>query len=52
MNPYVGDVNAKRIVIRDTPDESYHTDYGWIFDDVSGRACRGFDASDRPIRAE
>src|SRR5690606_23808566 len=27
-NPYVGDANARKIVIRDRPDEAYQTDYG------------------------
>jgi general secretion pathway protein G len=53
LNPYIGDANARMIVIRDTPDEAYHTDYGWIFDDVTGSVwAAGFDGSDRPIRAE
>lgn len=52
-NPYVGDTNARRIIIRDTPDDAYQTDYGWIFNDQDGSIwAGGFDANDQPIRAE
>lgn len=52
-NPYVGAENARRIVIRDTPDDSYQTNYGWIFNDADGTIWAGsFDADDRPIRRE
>lgn len=52
-NPYVGLDNARKIIIRDTPDDTYQTDYGWIFNDADGSIWAGsFDANDRPIRPE
>ena len=53
QNPYVGGENGLRIVIRSTPDDSYQTDYGWIYDDGTGQVWAGsFDGEDRPIRPE
>lgn len=53
LNPYVGEVNARRIVIRETPDDAYHMDYGWIYDDASGRIwAASFDENDQPIAPE
>lgn len=52
-NPYVGEENARVIVIRDTPDEAYQSDYGWIFNDQDGSIWAGsFDADDKPIGRE
>lgn len=53
LNPYVGEVNARRIVIRNTPDDTYHMDYGWIYDDTTGRIwAASFDENDQPIPPE
>lgn len=53
LNPYVGDVNARRIVIRETPDDAYHMDYGWIYDNSTGRIwAASFDENDEPILPE
>lgn len=49
-NPYVGHENARRIVIRDSADSAYHTDYGWIFSDTDGTVWAGsFDENDQPL---
>ncbi len=53
QNPYVGGVNGSKIVIRETPDDAYQTDYGWIFDESTGQVWAGsFDENDQPIRPE
>lgn len=50
MNPYVGGENAGYIVLGDTPDDVYQTDYGWIFDPLTGNIwAGGFDADDNPL---
>ena len=36
VNSWVGGVNAKKIILRNTPDTAYHADYGWIFDPATG----------------
>ena len=49
VNPWVGEPNARVIVIRDTADVGFQTDYGWIYDDVTGQIwAGGFDANDDP----
>ncbi|MFG0243138.1 MAG: type II secretion system protein [Phycisphaerales bacterium JB054] len=50
MNPYVGGENAGYIVLGDSPDDAYQTDYGWIFDPITGNIwAGGFDADDNPL---
>lgn len=47
VNNWVGEASSKLIVIRDTPDTAYHTDYGWVFDPATGNAwAAGFDGED------
>lgn len=51
-NPYVGGANAKVIVIANSPDSSFQTSYGWIYNDTTGEIWAGsFDANDEPIPA-
>lgn len=50
LNPYVGGANARVITIANTPDNAYHDDYGWIFDDTTGQVwAASFDANDSPL---
>ncbi len=50
LNPWVGSDSGRLIIIGDTPDAEYQTDYGWIFDDASGQVwAGGFDADDEPL---
>ncbi len=49
-NPYVGGPNGRVIVIAGEPDSAFQSDYGWIFDQATGRVwAGGFDADDRPL---
>ena len=49
-NPHVGGENAGYIVLGDAPDDSYQTDYGWIYDPATGEIwAGGFDAEDNPL---
>lgn len=52
VNAWVGGANAKvvRVVPNATPDAVYQTDYGWIFDPITGDVwAGGFDAGDKPL---
>ncbi len=50
VNPYVGNENAGLIVFSDAPDDTYHTDYGWIYDPATGDIwAGGFDDNDEPL---
>ena len=49
-NPYVGGANASKVVVGETPDDSFHTNYGWVYNPKTGKLwAAGFDASDRPL---
>jgi type IV pilus assembly protein PilQ len=49
-NSYVGGENATKVVIGEKPDETYQTNYGWIFNPKTGQLwAAGFDAKDRPL---
>jgi prepilin-type N-terminal cleavage/methylation domain-containing protein len=49
-NPWVGGVNAQRVVLRATPDAGFTDQYGWIFDPASGQVwAASFDASGNPF---
>jgi hypothetical protein len=51
VNAWVGGENARRVVVIDNfaPDTTYQSDYGWVFDPVSGLLYAGsFDVNDRP----
>lgn len=49
-NPYVGGANARVIVLADTPDSAYQTDYAWVYDDSTGEIwAGGFDIDDQPL---
>ncbi len=49
VNPYIGNENSGVIIFRDTPDNAYQTDYGWIYDPATGDIwAGGFDADDNP----
>jgi general secretion pathway protein G len=50
VNAWVGGVNARRIEVVENaiPDAAYHTDYGWIYDPLTGNVWAGaFDGDDR-----
>lgn len=50
LNPYVGGVNRKVIVIGNAPDAGYQTTHGWIYDDSTGQVWAGsFDVNDEPL---
>lgn len=50
VNPYVGNENAGIIVFGDVPDDTYQTDYGWIYDPATGDVwAGGFDGEDEPL---
>lgn len=49
-NDWVGGPNARNIIIRETPDTTYHMNYGWIYDPTTGNVwAAGFDAQDNAI---
>lgn len=49
-NFWVGNAAGDQIILRDTPDETYQTDYGWIFDPDSGDVWAGsYDGNDTPL---
>lgn len=50
VNAWIGGMNSHVIVIGAGPDATYHEDYGWIYDDVTGNVwAAGFDGEDNPI---
>lgn len=50
VNSYVGGAASQAIILRDTPDADFTTDYGWIFDPDSGEVwAAGFDSEDHPL---
>ncbi|MFI4898593.1 MAG: type II secretion system protein [Phycisphaerales bacterium JB059] len=50
LNPYVGGANARRVLLRDSPDDAYQTAYGWVFNATTGEVWAGsFDGNDEPI---
>ena len=50
VNQWVGGSNGHTIVFGNGPDSSYHTNYGWIFDPVTGDVwAAGFDSNDEPL---
>jgi prepilin-type N-terminal cleavage/methylation domain-containing protein len=49
-NNWVAPAAARIIVLRASPDTAFHSDYGWIFDPLTGNAwAAGFDGEDRPL---
>ncbi|HYE63905.1 MAG TPA: type II secretion system protein [Phycisphaerales bacterium] len=49
-NMWVGGVNAKTIVIRNTPDAAFQTTHGWVWDPVTGTLwAGGCNALDEPL---
>jgi type II secretion system protein G len=49
INAWVGRENGRQIVIRDTPDAAFQSDYGWVYDDVTGQIwAAGYDEFDVP----
>jgi prepilin-type N-terminal cleavage/methylation domain-containing protein len=49
LNSYVGGPNSRVISIGAGPDGAFHTDYGWIYDDLTGSVwAASFDANDMP----
>jgi prepilin-type N-terminal cleavage/methylation domain-containing protein len=49
-NPWVGGANAKTIIIRATPDTAFQTNYGWIWNPLTGDLwAGGFDGQDQPL---
>ena len=50
INPWVSGPNRRVILLRETPDTSYQTTHGWIFDAAGGEAwAGGFDGADEPL---
>lgn len=50
VNAWVGEPNGGVIIFGEGPDSTYHTDYGWIYDQATGRVwAAGFDANDQPL---
>ncbi len=49
-NAYVGGQNATKVVVGEKPDETFQSNYGWIFNPKTGQLwAAGFDAKDRPL---
>jgi len=49
INAWVGWENGRVVIFGDAPDPEYHTEYGWIFDPVSGQVwAAAYDANDEP----
>ncbi len=49
-NEYVGGENATRVVLGNKPDNTFHTNYGWVFNPQTSQLwAAGFDASDKPL---
>ncbi|MGQ0627057.1 MAG: hypothetical protein ACT4PL_03035, partial [Phycisphaerales bacterium] len=50
VNAWVGGANARLIHVNSAPDAGYHTNYGWIFDPITGHVwAAGFDGNDEPF---
>lgn len=50
VNQWVGGNNSHVIVFGNGPDSSYHTNYGWIYDPLTGDVwAAAFDANDDPF---
>jgi general secretion pathway protein G len=50
QNPYVGGSNRRVITLASEADTAYQTNYGWIFDPVTGQVwAGGFDINDQPL---
>jgi hypothetical protein len=50
VNQWVGGPNSHVIVLNNTPDTTYHTGYGWIYDPATGNVwAAAFDNNDEPI---
>jgi len=50
VNAWVGGENAMVISFGTVPDDAYHTDYGWIYDDTTGQIWAGaFDGDDQAL---
>lgn len=50
LNPYVGGDNQKTILIRDTPDEEFQSEYAWVYSSATGDVwAGGFDENDQPL---
>lgn len=49
-NVWVGGANAKVITAANAPDSAFQTNYGWIWDQATGRLwAGGCDGSDEPL---
>ncbi|MGD9688789.1 MAG: type II secretion system protein [Phycisphaerales bacterium] len=50
VNQWVGGNNSHVIVLGNTPDTTFHTNYGWIYDPATGDVwAASFDAADHPL---
>lgn len=50
VNQYVGGTNALDIVFGTGPDTAFHTNYGWIYNNVTGEVwAASFDGEDQPL---
>lgn len=49
-NMWVGGDNADVIILRNTPDNAWHQNYGWVYDPARGEVwAAGYDANDEPL---
>lgn len=50
VNAWVGGAAKRTILLRASPDTSYHSLYAWVFDPASGNVwAGGFDGNDQPF---
>lgn len=50
VNAWVGGANARVVVFGEGPDESYHQEYGWVYNPLTGEVwAAAFDADDHPL---
>jgi hypothetical protein len=46
----VNQSNGSKVILRDSPDTAFTSDYGWIYDPNTGNLwAASYDANDKPI---
>ncbi|CAN5849769.1 hypothetical protein BH11PLA1_BH11PLA1_11820 [soil metagenome] len=49
-NQYISGANSRKIILRDTPDTAFQSDYGWIFSPATGQVwAASFSDADAPL---
>lgn len=49
-NMWIGGPNARRIEIGNAADTSWHQDYGWVYNPITGEVwAAGYDLNDEPL---